>query len=222
MNAVAAEAGSATGAIIASAAAGRPMRRDAARNQELILAAAREVIAESGLAASMEAIAARAGVGVGTVYRRFPSKDALVAELVRLILDELILAGRTALERGDGSGLESFLRSLGRSFSEHRRYADKLMDATESACADTLRSLIGELFEQAHQHGVIDADITLGDVLATAWALRGVVQTAGAVAPDAWQRHLDTHLRGLRQAPAPGTAPSITADQLSQIAGHNR
>ena len=74
----------------ALAAPGRgPPRRDAVRNYQRILDAAREVLGESGADASMEQIAARAGVGVGTVYRRFASKDALIDELLRLALEEL-------------------------------------------------------------------------------------------------------------------------------------
>jgi len=199
----------------------RPLRRDAARNQQLVIAAARQVIAESGTDACMEAIAARAGVGVGTVYRRFPSKDALISELVRLILDELILAAREALSRGDGSGLEIFLRALGRSFLEHRPYAVKLMDATGSDCAGTLRGLIADLHGQAQQHLLIAAHVTLADIMATAWALRGVLETTGAVAPHAWERHLDIHLAGLRSPSTPGIRPSIAPRRPARITGTN-
>lgn len=179
----------------------RPMRRDAARNQQLVLIAAREVVAEFGTDASMELIASRAGVGVGTVYRRFPNKEALLDELVRLILDELVAAGRRLLARADGSGLEAFLRVLGHSFTEHRGYADKLVGRTRAESAEQLWDVVGELLDQARAFGLIGADVGLGDVMTTAWALRGVVHTAGAVAPHAWERHLDIHLAGLR-APA--------------------
>jgi len=61
----------------------RPLRADARRNRECILQAAREVFAKSGIDAQMDDVASRAGVGVGTVYRHFPTKEALMAELVR-------------------------------------------------------------------------------------------------------------------------------------------
>ncbi|HEY3482745.1 MAG TPA: helix-turn-helix domain-containing protein, partial [Streptomyces sp.] len=69
----------------------RPMRRDAVRNQKLVIEAARDVVSEFGTDASMELIASRAGVGVGTVYRRFPNKEALVDEIVGLMLSELVV-----------------------------------------------------------------------------------------------------------------------------------
>src|SRR5215470_11978907 len=98
-----------------------PGRRDAVRNYHRVLNAAREVLGESGADASMEEIAARAGVGVGTVYRRFANKDALIDELLRLALADVLAAAGESLARGDGHGLEQFLRAIGTSFSSHRR-----------------------------------------------------------------------------------------------------
>jgi AcrR family transcriptional regulator len=90
-------------------------RRDAVRNYHRILDAAREVLGESGADACMEEIAARAGVGVGTVYRRFASKDALIDELLQLALEEILSSTERALARTDGYGLEGLLRALGQS-----------------------------------------------------------------------------------------------------------
>jgi AcrR family transcriptional regulator len=96
----------------------RGLRRDARRNYERILDAARLAFGESGAEACMEEIAARAGVGVGTVYRRFASKDALIDELLRLATQELIRDAEHALARTDGYGLHELLRAFGRSFAE--------------------------------------------------------------------------------------------------------
>ena len=104
----------------------RGLRRDAQRNYDRILDAARQVFGESGADACMEEIAARAEVGVGTVYRRFASKDALIDELLRLATQELI---RDA---------------------EHARYANLLLQRQPDArAASTLRQAVSELTSRA-------------------------------------------------------------------------
>jgi AcrR family transcriptional regulator len=193
------------------------MRRDALRNHRLVVEAAREVFSEHGPDAGMELIASRAGVGVGTVYRRFPSKEALVEELVRLILTELAESARELLARNDGRGLEDFLRVLGRSLSEHRGYAGMVVSSTQAGCAATLRGMLAQLLEQSRRHGTVGPFTTMGDVLATVWALRGIVETTGTVAPHAWERHLDIHLAGLRSPAEPSARPGLTDAELARI-----
>jgi AcrR family transcriptional regulator len=196
----------------------RGARRDAVRNHHRILDAAREVLGESGATANMEEIAARAGVGVGTVYRRFASKDALIDELLRLALEDLLAAADQALARTDGCGLEEFLRAIGRSFADHARYANLLLERrADSATAGRIRTAVDELTARATTAGTVNPDITVGDVLALIWAMRGLVQTAGDVAPDAWQRFLDIHLAGLRSAAVPSDARSLSDRQLSGL-----
>jgi AcrR family transcriptional regulator len=196
----------------------RPLRRDAVRNHQLVVAAAREVFAEFGTDASMELIASRAGVGVGTVYRRFPNKEALVDEISGLMLRELTEVARRSLDLPDGAGLEAFLRVIGRSLSEHRGYADKLVGRSKAACVELLRDRITELLVQARGAGRVAPGVELGDVMALIWALRGIVETSGGVAPDAWQRHLDFHLAGLRSAEVPrSSTPAATRAQLGLI-----
>nr|WTC14142.1 TetR/AcrR family transcriptional regulator [Streptomyces anthocyanicus] len=200
----------------------RPLRRDAVRNQQLIVDAARQIVSEFGTDASMELIASRAGVGVGTVYRRFPGKEALVDELIRLIHGEHINAARLALARGDGNGMERFLRALGRSLGEHRGFGDKLVSRSNAAYADQLRSLVGALLLQAQEHGRVRPDITLGDVMTTVWAIRGIITTSGSVAPHAWQRHLDIQLAGMGSTTSPSDRPGISTEELGRISGANR
>lgn len=202
----------------------RGARRDAVRNHHRILDAAREVLGECGAHANMEEIAARAGVGVGTVYRRFASKDALIDELLRLAMDEVLAATDTALARTDGCGLEEFLRAIGRSFADHARYADLLLERrADGVAAGRVRTAVDELTARARTAGTVNQDTTVGDVLALIWAMRGLVQTAGGVAPDAWQRFLDIHLAGLRSAVAPSTGRSLSDRQLAELAprGHS-
>jgi AcrR family transcriptional regulator len=196
------------------------LRRDAARNHQLVLEAARTVLAEFGTDASMELIASRAGVGVGTVYRRFPNKEALVDEIAGQMLRQLVEEARRALSLADGTGLEVFLRVIGHSLSEHRGYADKLVGHSKAACVEQLRDLITALVDQAREAGRITPGVELGDIMALAWALRGIVETSGSVVPDAWQRHLDIHLAGLRATGTPPSPrPAVTRAQLTEING---
>jgi AcrR family transcriptional regulator len=182
-------------------------RRDAVRNYHRILAAGREVLGESGAEASMEEIAARAGVGVGTVYRRFAGKDALIDELLQLALGELLAAAELALARTDGHGLEELLRALGQSFADHARYASLLLQRpTDAATGRQMRAAIAELTARAVAAGTVNSDITAADVMALIWAMRGLVQGIGEVAPGAWQRFLDIQLAGMRAAGPLSTA----------------
>ena len=200
----------------------RAVRRDAVRNQRLVLDAARDVLSEHGTDATMELIASRAGVGIGTVYRHFPNKDALVDALVAAIYEQLIAAATDALGHG-GIGLDEFLRVLGRSFAEHRGYARMLVGHTRSESgAKTLRAAIGELLGHAKAAGEIGADVTLGDIMTTIWAIRGIVETSGAVAEGAWERHLDIHLAALRANAVASAQTSITARQLARISAAHR
>jgi AcrR family transcriptional regulator len=175
------------------------MRRDAVRNHERILDAARDVLGESGADACIEEIAARAGVGVGTVYRRFASKDALIDELLRLVMGELTTAAQDALARSDGHGLEDLLRAFGRSFADHAQYANLLLTRQPEPAAESLiRAAVGELTTRAREIGTIDPSVTTDDVIALLSAMRGLVHGAVGIAAPDWQRFLDLHLAGLR------------------------
>jgi AcrR family transcriptional regulator len=194
-------------------------RRDAVRNYHRILDAAREVLGESGADACMEEIAARVGVGVGTVYRRFASKDALIDELLQLALEEILSSTERALARTDGYGLEELLRAFGQSFADHARYANLLLvRRTDAATGNRIRAAIDELTARATAAGTVNPGITVGDVMALIWAMRGLIQAAGEVAPEAWQRFLDIQLAGLRAAGPLSSTPPISSGQLSKLA----
>ena len=172
-------------------------RRDAVRNYHRIVDAARDVLGESGAEASMEEIASRAGVGIGTVYRRFAGKDALIDELVRLAMAEVTAAADRALARPDGRGLEEFLRAIGQSFADHARYANLLLERpVDPAATQHLRDAVGELTTRATNAGTVGPGVTQADIMALIRGMRGLVHDAGEV--QAWPRFLDIHLRGLQ------------------------
>lgn len=193
-------------------------RRDAVRNYHRVLEAAREVLGESGADASMEEIAARAGVGVGTVYRRFANKDALIDELVRLSLGEALAVAKRALACPDGDGLEQFLRGLGALFAAHVKYAHLLLGRSADGDATReIRAAVQELTRRALAAGTLNPAVTLGDVMALIWAMRGLTETTGEVAPRTWQRFLDIHLAGLRAPGSLSAIPPMSAGQLAEL-----
>lgn len=201
----------------AVAAVARPLRRDAARNQAGVLIAAREVISEFGVAASMEQVAARAGVGVGTLYRHYPNKQALVDELVQALLADLVTIARAELTESKGAGLERFLRSFGESLARHHGYSAHLVSPGESDRHQELAAAVAALHREALAHDRISPDVTVGDVRALMWALRGIIAVTGQGAPDAWHRHLDLHLAALRIEPTPSRRPAVTEEELQLI-----
>jgi len=179
----------------------RAPRRDALRNDAIVIDAARAVFAEQGPQASMESIATRARLGVGTIYRRFPGKDALLDAIARLLTEEIDQAAATALEDPDpGAGLARFLEFVGTFNAEKRRYAAALTDRVADDDAVRVRTAdrIRRLTRKAVDAEYLARDITADDIKALIVAMRGVV----AAAPDGddapWRRFLRIHLAGLR------------------------
>ena len=130
------------------------VQRDAAENYQRILRAAREVFGESGADATIEEIAARAGVGVGTVYRGYASKDALIDELLRVALARLETAAEQALA-ADGHGLETFLGAVDESFADNAQYAGLLLERGPTPAKGRIRAAIGELTARAVAAGEV-------------------------------------------------------------------
>jgi AcrR family transcriptional regulator len=152
------------------------------------------------------------------VYRRFASKDALIDELLQLALEEILSFTERALARTDGHGLEELLRALGQSFAEHARYPSLLLQRpTDPATSRRIQAAIDLLTARATAAGTVNPGITAGDVMAVIWAMRGLVQAAGELAPGSWQRFLDIHLAGLRADGPVSSAPPISSGQLSRL-----
>ncbi|WP_229669569.1 TetR/AcrR family transcriptional regulator [Microlunatus endophyticus] len=178
----------------------RAPRRDALRNDTIVIQAARAVFAEQGPQASMEAIAARAGLGVGTIYRRFAGKDALLDAIAQTFVQEMDQAAETALADPDPAhGLERFLDFVGAFNAEKRRYAAALIDrvASDEVSARTSER-VHQLTQAAVDARALAPHVTAHDIKALIVAMRAVV----AVSPDgddtAWRRFLRLHLTGLR------------------------
>ncbi len=177
----------------------RPLRRDAAENRERVLTAAAEVFSEHGLSAGVEDVARRAGVGVGTVYRRFATREALLEALLADLVEAWVTEADRALELPDGTGLAAFLRAVGEVQASPRGCAVRLWS---SAAVDARRAHVHEamaaLVEDAQRHGTCRADVRVEDLLAVFVALRGVRETPTSTAALDWRRHLELCLQGLR------------------------
>ncbi|HEY0216850.1 MAG TPA: helix-turn-helix domain-containing protein [Cellulomonas sp.] len=180
----------------------RATRRDAVRNDERVLDAARSVLAERGPQVSMEDIAARAGVGVGTIYRRFPGKDALLDAVAGLLVAEIDHAADDALADPDpGEGLESFLMFVGTFTAKKRRYATELMDRVgDQRVGARTTEKIASLTQAAVEAGALAPGTRGEDVKALVVALRGVVSSTPPGEDETWRRFLHIHLTGLRSA----------------------
>src|SRR5271156_3785025 len=107
--------------------AGRPLRADAARNREKVLSAAREAFAESGYGVPLDEIAARAGVGPGTVYRHFPAKEALFEAVATARVEDLLRDARARADADDpGAAFFGFIDQIGRESAAKRDLPDAI------------------------------------------------------------------------------------------------
>jgi AcrR family transcriptional regulator len=180
----------------------RPLRRDAAENRQRLLDAATEVFAAHGLDGSVEEVARVAGVGMGTLYRRFPTKQDLIDTLVGDMRRELAALAQAATGATDGTGLERLLVSAGELQAGGSGCISGLWDHSDAelGAMTTFRSTLRTLLAQAQAAGRVRDDVVRTDVWVLLWSLRGVIETTRAVAPNAWRRHLELMVAGLRPA----------------------
>lgn len=199
----------------------RPLRSDAERNRRRILEAAADVFAERGLDVSLDDIAAAAGVGVGTVYRRFPDKDALIDALFEDKIGEVVSAAREALEIEDPwESFATFVRSVVRLQAEDRglkeamvaahRGRDRVAFAREQIAPVAIR-----IITRAQEAGMVRADLGVLDVPAMFFTVGHLADLTREVAPGFWERLLTIWLDGVRPdaARTPMPAPPLTQDQ---------
>ena len=206
----------------------RPLRRDAERNRLLILSAARTVFAQRGLDASLDEIAKEAGLGVGTVYRRFPDKDSLVSELFRDRIDALVTVAEEACEAADPwRGLVDFLEYIASAMAGDQGLRQLMMFGTydrDQVCyaRDRMRPVMTRLVERAQASGDLRPDFQATDVKMIAFMLASIAEYAASVTPEVWRRYLAILVDGLRPArdgvsdlPAPAPTATDLADLMS-------
>jgi len=188
----------------------RPLRADARRNRERVIAAAGVVFAEQGRDAQMDDVAKRAGVGVGTVYRHFPTKEALVAALAVSLFEKVLQAGRDALEQEDPwEALTSALWMGGETLSSDRAFTE-IVGQTEMPFSTELQTemyeVYSQLIERAIASGDLRPDIVMDDIPMFMCGI-GMATVKPHCCPNAWRRHLSVVIDGLKAANASGPLP---------------
>jgi AcrR family transcriptional regulator len=150
--------------------AGRPLRADAARNREKVLRAAREAFAESGYGVPLDEIAARAGVGPGTVYRHFPAKEALFEAVVASRIQDLITDAMSRAAAADpGAAFYGFLARLAQESAAKRDLPDAISVA--GSLRQDLFAALDVLLRRAQEAGQVRPEVGTGDLIAL---LRGM------------------------------------------------
>jgi AcrR family transcriptional regulator len=199
----------------------RPLRQDAARNRERLVAAAREVFRRKGLDAPLEEIARDAGVAIGTLYNRFPARGDLVdAALGPLAGRAVDIAERAARASDPWDGFASFMEGTCELLAGDRGYADVHRSGIPGtpvidAALKRTSMLKAAIVARAKDTGVLRADVESSDLVLLIWGIAATADATRDTAPDAWRRHLALLLDGLRPGAAhPLPVPPLTSGQL--------
>ena len=179
----------------ADTAAGRPLRADAARNREKVLQAARQAFAESGYGVPLDEIAAHAGVGPGTVYRHFPSKEALFEAVVTARITDLVRDARARADADDpGEAFFGFLARIAGEAAAKRDLPDAISVA--GSLREDLFAALDLLLRRAQQAGAVRAGIVTSDLIVL---LKGMFAgLAGSTDPARHERVFAVLADGLR------------------------
>ncbi|HEX4307462.1 MAG TPA: helix-turn-helix domain-containing protein [Solirubrobacterales bacterium] len=194
------------------------LRADAARNRERIIAAAMEVFAERGLEASTAEIAARAGVGEATLFRRFPTKDDLVTAIIGVQFEESAELATECLEDDDPwRGVERFLYGMAERASVDHGVAGAAKErcmASPSLAGERRRiiDLTSQLVRRAQKADVLRDDVAGQDLIFLMAAVASLAELPfPGLRADLWKRYLGIFLDGLRPEAAtklrPGAPP---------------
>jgi len=196
----------------------RAQRKDAVENRRRVIDAARIIFAEHGLDARVEEVAQVARVGIGTLYRHFPTKDALVGELVRELLETVVGLAHDAENVPGGEGLERFLFATAEAQAANRGCLARLWNDSESVslrqdCFEAAQRLLLD----AQRHDRIRADATLTDIDLLFWALRGILEATGTDSAPAWRRQIAITVAGLRPSPEPLAEAAVTLSYVAPL-----
>ena len=197
---------------VASTPEVKPLRADARRNREKVLKAARAVFADEGRDAQMDDVARRAGVGVGTVYRHFPTKEALIEALIMESFQQIADEAERSLEIEDpweaftsllwtGAEIMAGDRALAEVFAASPPASRQRMPGVEG-----LRESVGKVIARAQASGALRADVVVDDIPMIMCGIGSATKKEHPCA-EAWRRHLTIVLDGLRAGSASGSLP---------------
>jgi AcrR family transcriptional regulator len=174
-------------------------RVDAARNRQRVLDAAAVEHARHGAALGMHDVARRAGVGIGTVYRHFPSREALIEAIAYPFFERgLALACSVERDHAAGERFHAFVRGFASELAAHGVHGQCTWDApaAEPVRAE-LRARIGVFLSDAQRAGAVRPDVADEDAFALLWTVATLVDACADIEPAIWRRHLELALAGL-------------------------
>jgi AcrR family transcriptional regulator len=215
--------------VTTSTANERTLRSDARRNRDRLVASARELFASAGIDVSVEEVTRHAGVGMGTLYRHFPTKEELIDAVLEESFAEIVGAAEQAVADEDAwAGFTRFLEQTLALHAANRGLKDVLATREHGrrradAMRARIRPLLRRMIERAQAQGTLRPDFTAEDLPLVFWTANRVIEATATVAPDYWRRYLGLLLDGLRaDAANPLPRPPLTRAQLARAArrGH--
>jgi AcrR family transcriptional regulator len=198
------------------------LRKDAERNRTRLLEAARQAFADQGLEAPFEEIARRAGVGIGTLYRRFPTRAALIEALFEDKAAEYVRASEAALAAGDAwDGFAGFVERICEMQAEDRGFTDVLTATFPAAsgveaCRAEAHANAEKLIRRARRQGSLRKDFVAGDLIWILIANGAYLQATREIAPAAWRRYVALILQALHTEGTERLPPPPSDSQLVQ------
>jgi AcrR family transcriptional regulator len=208
---------------VTEAGVSRPLRKDALRNRQALIAAAREVFAERGLDASLDDVAHRAGLGVGTAYRHFANKHELAKAIFAEAIDNIIaLADEVLANEKPWDGLVRFIEGVALAQTADRGLREVMMGVHDPADTDRIHDLLGTPIDRmvtgAKASGDLRPDAESSDIGVVIMMLCTVADVTGDRAPDLWRRYLPMLLAGLRPGaplPVPPLSDAVFREAMS-------
>ena len=203
----------------------RPLRRDAERNRQRILEAAAAAFAEDGLSVTLDEIARRAGVGVGTIYRRFPDKEQLIDALFEARMNAIAEEAEAALQAEDAwAGLVRFFECAAAQHACDRGFTQVALSGVHGLdrvgrARELMFPLVSKLVERAQADGSLRPDVDATDLPLLQLMLGSLGDCTRDVEPEIWRRYLGIITDGLRTRrddPTPLESTALSPEQLQR------